>query len=189
MKGVVNSASFFYIARNPDHECPWGHTLTRGDIFRESGSVILLWILIVKIHFRYIQIEIMNSRSQRNIARNTTKVKLQPRHLELISTWNILQGIVLRTYFDRTGRHVVGRKIPHITLATLATSFLTRDTRATFGNILFKVWDFICRKVLALGDVSLDAKTDVLKVGLEPTQSCPHMPLKHACLPVPPLQQ
>ena len=38
MKGVVNSAPFFYIARNPDHECLWGHTETRGDIFRESGS-------------------------------------------------------------------------------------------------------------------------------------------------------
>lgn len=38
MKGVVNSAPFFYIARNPDHECLWGHTSTSEDIFRESGS-------------------------------------------------------------------------------------------------------------------------------------------------------
>ena len=38
MKGVVNSAPFFYIARNPDHECLWGHTSTRRDIFRESES-------------------------------------------------------------------------------------------------------------------------------------------------------
>ena len=48
------------------------------------------------------------------------------------------------------------------------------------------------RKDLAAGGFSLVTKyaaNRVLKVGLEPTQSFLHMPLKHACLPVPPLQQ
>ena len=59
----------------------------------ESGSVILLWILIVKNTFQGIfQIGIMNSRSQGNFAQNISKFMLRPQHLENTYTSEILQG-------------------------------------------------------------------------------------------------
>ena len=49
--------------------------------------------------------------------------------------------------------------------------------------------DFGDRKIFGTKGAFSGRANRVLKVGLEPTQSFPHMPLKHACLPVPPLQQ
>ena len=96
-----------------------------------------------------------------------------------------------------TGRHVIGRKNPSSRgtgrlkryFKGISLDVTRRDVLATFLATYSKIGDFVGRKVLALGDVILDANTVVLKVGLEPTQSFPHMPLKHACLPVSPLQQ
>ena len=87
----------------------------------------------------------MNFNSQGNIARNISKVSLQPWHLEVISTSEILQGILKS---GGTGRNVVCSKIPQ---NLLTTSFTTVSPREIFDNMLSKILDFICRKVLALG--------------------------------------
>ena len=44
----------------------------------------------------------MNSRSQGNIARNISKIKLQPQHLEVISTYEISKGNIHEPFSQAT---------------------------------------------------------------------------------------
>ena len=74
----------------------------------------------------------------------------------------------------------VGRENPIISGQSVLAHFMAQI-------MVFGIFDD--RKVLASKGVISRRQYQVLKVGLEPTQSFPHMPLKHACLPVPPLQQ
>ena len=96
-----------------------------------------------------------------------------------------------------TGRHVIGRKNPSSRgtgrlkryFKGISLDVTRRDVLATFLATYSKIGDFVGRKIFSLKGLFIEENVDVLKVGLEPTQSFPHMPLKHACLPVPPLQQ